>query len=106
MTDIYCVDSSERKTVDVLNKMGINFLLMNNILWFCNDCDKIFNDKPDECECGSKDITFEKVADIRGANWEYAIEIKIGEDLYSSLDDRIYAQLEGLSGLQKTNLSL
>ena len=106
MTDIYCVDTSERKTVDVLNKMGINFIFINNILWFCNDCDKIYKHKPDVCECGSKDVDFEKVADIRGPNWEYAIEIKIGEDLYLSLDDRIYTQLEGLSGFLKGNIAL
>lgn len=105
MRDIYYVDSSERKTVDVLNKMGINFILVNNILWFCNDCDKIFLEKPDVCECGSKDVEFEKVADIRGPNWEYAIEIKIGEDLYLSLDDRLYTQLEGLSGFLKGKIA-
>lgn len=105
MTDTYCVDTSERKTVDVLNKMGINFIFINNILWFCNDCDKIYKHKPDVCECGSKDVEFEKVADIRGPNWEYAIEIKIGEDLYSSLDDRLYTQLEGLSGFLKGKIA-
>lgn len=108
MTDIYCVDTSERKTVDVLNKMGINFIFINNILWFCNDCDKIYDHKPkyNLCVCGSNDVEFEKVADIRGPNWEYAIEIKIGEDLYSSLDDRIYTQLEGLSGFLNGNIAL
>ena len=105
MSEIYCVDTSERKTVDVLNKMGINFVLVNNILWFCNDCNKIFLEKPDVCECGSKDVEFEKVADIRGPNWEYAIEIKIGEDLYLSLDNRIYTQLEGLSGFLKGKIA-
>ncbi len=108
MREVYYVDTSERKTVDVLNKMGINFVLVNNILWFCNDCDKIYLTKPkyNLCVCGSKDVEFEKVADIRGPNWEYAIEIKIGDDLYNSLDDRIYTQLEGLSGFLKGKIAL
>ncbi|KKM96542.1 hypothetical protein LCGC14_1177070 [marine sediment metagenome] len=106
MNEIYYVDSSERKTVDVLTKMEKNFKLVNNILWFCNDCDLIYKEKPDECECGSKDVEFEKIADIRGPNWEYAIEIKIGDDLYNSLDNRVYAQLEGLSGFLKGKIAL
>ncbi len=106
MGEIYCVDSAERKTVEVLNKMGINFRITNNILWFCDGCNKIFEEKPKICECGSTKISFEKVADIRGPNWEYAIEIKIGEDLYLSLDDRVYAQLEGLSGFLKGKIAL
>ncbi len=106
MSETYYVDTSERKTVDVLTKMGKSFRLTNNILWFCNDCDLIYKEKPDVCECGSKDVEFEKVADIRGPNWEYAIEIKIGDDLYSSLDDRIYAQLEGLSGFLKGKIAV
>ena len=106
MTDTYCVDSSERKTVDVLNKMNKNFKIVNNILWFCDNCNKIYKEKPEICECGSKNVEFEKVADIRGPNWEYAIEIKIGEDLYSSLDYRIYKQLEDLSGFLKGNIAL
>ena len=106
MVEIYYVDSSERKTVDVLNKMGKNFKIINNILWFCEDCDKIYKEKPEICECGSKKLLFEKVGDIRGPNWEYAIEIKIGEDLLSSLDGRVYAQLEGLSGFLKGKIAL
>jgi len=106
MTELYYVASSERKTVDVLNKMNKNFRIVNNILWFCNDCNNIYKEKPDVCECGSKDIEFEKVADIRGPNWEYAIEIKIGEDLYSSLDYRVYKQLEDLSGFLKGKIAL
>jgi len=104
--EMYCVDSSERKTVEVLNKMGKNFRIVNNILWYCEDCDKIYEEKPEMCECGSKKLLFEKVGDIRGSNWEYAIEVKIGEDLYSSLDDRVYAQLEGLSGFLKGKIAL
>jgi len=106
LTEIYYVDSSERKTVDILNKMNKNFRIVNNILFFCNDCNNIYKEKPEACECGSKDIEFEKVADIRGPNWEYAIEIKIGEDLYSSLDYRIYKQLEDLSGFLKGKIAL
>ena len=108
MIEIYYVDSSERKTVDVLTKMEKNFKLVNNILWFCNDCNKIYLNKPkyNLCVCGSNDVEFEKVADIRGPNWEYAIEVKIGDDLYSSLDDRVYAQLEGLSGFLKGKIAL
>ena len=106
MVEVYYVDSSERKTVDVLNKMGKNFRIVNNILFFCNDCNNIYKEKPEVCECGSKDIEFEKVADIRGPNWEYAIEIKIGEDLYSSLDYRVYKQLEDLSGFLKGKIAL
>jgi len=108
LSEVYCVDSSERKTVDVLTKMNKNFRLVNNILWFCNDCDKIYSNKPkyNLCVCGSKDVEFEKVGDIRGPNWEYAIEIKIGEDLYSSLDNRVYDQLEGLSGFLKGKIAL
>lgn len=106
MSEIYYVDSSERKTVEVLTKMNKNFKLINNILWFCNDCDLIYKEKPEVCDCGSKDVEFEKVADIRGPNWEYAIEVKIGDDLYSSLDDRVYTQLEGLSGFLKGKIAL
>lgn len=106
MVEIYYVDSSERKTVDVLNKTGKNFKIINNILWFCEECDKIYEEKPGVCECGSKRVLFEKVGDIRGPNWEYAIEIKIGEDLYSSLDGRFYDQLEGLSGFLNGKIAL
>jgi len=106
MTEIYYVDSAERKTVDVLNKMGKNFKLINNVLHFCEDCDKIYKQKPKICDCSCNSFISEKVADIRGPNWEYAIEIKIGEDLYSSLDDRIYIQLDGLSGFLKGNIAL
>ena len=106
MVEIYYVDSSERKTVDILNKMGKNFKIVNNILWWCDECDKIYEEKQEICECGSKNVFFEKVGDIRGPNWEYAIEIKIGEDLYGSLDDRVYAQLEGLSGFLKGKIAL
>jgi ERCC4-type nuclease len=103
----YFVDTSERKTVDVLDKMRINYKLTNNALWFCDDCAKIYKESVSECsECGSKNISFEKVGDIRGPNWEYAIEIKIGEDLYSSLDDRIYLQLEGLSEFLEGNIAI
>jgi len=107
MTEIYYVDSAERKTVDVLNKMGKNFKIINNILFFCENCDKIYKYKFDICECGAENSAVsEKVGDIRGPNWEYAIEVKIGEDLYSSLDDRVYTQLEGLSGFLKGNIAL
>jgi len=106
MNEIYYVDSAERKTVEVLNKMGKNFKIVNNILWYCEACDKIYENKPEMCECGSNKLLFEKVGDIRGPNWEYAIEVKIGEDLYSSLDDRVYTQLEGLSGFLKEKIAL
>jgi len=106
MVEIYYVDSSERKTVDVLNKMEKNFKIVNNILWFCEGCNKIYEENPKLCECGSRRILSEKVGDIRGPNWEYAIEIKIGEDLYSSLDGRVYKQLDGLSGFLKGKIAL
>jgi len=104
--EIYYVDSTERKTVEVFDKMSINYKQVNNILFFCEDCNKIYKEKPESCECGSTNLISEKVADIRGPNWEYAIEIKIGEDLYSSLDDRVYAQLDGLSGFMKGCIAL
>ncbi len=104
--EIYYVYSAERKTVEVLNKMGKNFKIVNNILWYCEVCDKIYENKPEMCECGSNKLLFEKVGDIRGPNWEYAIEVKIGEDLYNSLDSRVYAQLEGLSGFLKGKIAL
>ena len=106
MKPIYYVDSSERKTVEVLTKMEKNFKIINNILWFCNDCNLIYKEKPEICECGSKDVGFEKVGDIRGPNWEYGMEIKIGDDLYSSLDDRVYFQLDGLRGFFKGCVAL
>jgi len=104
--EIYYVDSAERKTVDILTKMNKNFKRINNILHFCEDCNKIYEEKPDVCECGCDNIISEKVGDIRGPNWEYAIEIKIRDDLYSSLDGRVYTQLEGLSGFMKGNIAL
>jgi len=106
MKHIYYVDSSERKTIEVLTKMEKNFKIINNILWFCNDCNLIYLENPEICECGSDDVEFEKVGDIRGPNWEYAIEVKIGEDLYLSLDNRVYAQLEGLSSFLKGKIAL
>jgi len=104
--EIYFVDSAERKTVDILKKLGKNFRIVNNILYFCESCNKIYKKKPKICECGSESFDSEKVADIRGPNWEYGIEIKIGEDLYSSLDDRVYLQLDGLSGFFKGCIAL
>jgi len=56
MAEIYYVDSSERKTVDVLNKMDKNFKIVNNILWFCEGCNKIYEENPKLCECGSRRI--------------------------------------------------
>ena len=106
MTEIYYVDSGERKTVDILKKLSMNFKIVNNILYFCESCNMIYKKKPKICECGSESFDSEKVADIRGPNWEYGIEIKIGDDLYSSLDDRVYTQLDGLSGFLKGNIAL
>ncbi len=104
--EIYYVDSAERKTVDIFDKLNMNFKRVNNILFFCEGCNKIYKEKPKICECGSESFDSEKVADIRGPNWEYAIEIKIGDDLYSSLDSRVYMQLDGLSGFLKGNIAL
>ena len=104
--DVYYVDSAERKTVDVLTKMNKNFKRVNNILFFCEDCNEIYKKKPEICECGSDNIISDKVADIRGPNWEYGIEVKIGDDLLSSLDGRVYKQLEDLSGYLKGNVAL
>jgi len=106
MTEIYYVDSAERKTVDVFKKLSMNFKIVNNILFFCEECNKIYEKKPKICECGSESFDSEKVADIRGPNWEYAIEIKIGDDLLSSLNDRVYMQLDGLSGFLEGNIAL
>lgn len=104
--EMYYVDSAERKTVEVLNKMSKNFKIVNNILWWCDKCNKIYEEKPEICECGSRRFLFEKVGDIRGPNWEYALEIKIGEDLYLSLDSRVYKQLDGLSGFLNGKIAL
>jgi len=106
MSEIYYVDTAERKTFEALDLMGKNYVKSNNILWFCEICDHIYKEKPEVCECGSNKIAWEKVGDIRGENWEYAIEIKIGEDLYSSLEHRIYKQMEGLAGFFKGNVAI
>lgn len=104
--EIYYVDTSERKTFEALDLMGKNYVKSNNILWFCEDCDQIYKEKPKVCECGSNKVVWEKVGDIRGADWEYAIEIKIGDDLYSSLEGRIYRQMEGLAGFFKGHVAI
>ena len=104
--EIYYVDSAERKTVDVFKKLSMNFRIVNNILYFCESCNKIYEKKPKICECGSESFDSEKVADIRGPNWEYGIEVKIGDDLLSSLDSRVYMQMDGLSGFLKGNVAL
>ncbi len=106
MLEVYYLDSAERKTFEVLTKMNMNFKRVNNILFFCEECNKIYKEKPDVCECGCNSLDSEKVADIRGPNWEYGMEIKIGEDLYSSLDDRVYFQLDGLRGFFKGCVAL
>lgn len=92
--------------MEVLTKMNKNFKVVNNILFFCEDCNEIYKEKPEICQCGSDQIISDKVGDIRGPNWEYAIEVKIGKDLYSSLDGRVYKQLEDLSGYLKKNVAL
>lgn len=82
--------------------MRLSYTKKDIRLWFCNECKKISSEKF-EC-CGI--VESEKVADIRGDNWNYAIERKRGGDLVSSLDGRFYEQLEKLSSYFKGCVAL
>jgi ERCC4-type nuclease len=88
------IDSAEKPYVfEAFDLMGISYMKKDIRLWVCKECDKV-SINPFEC-CG--EVESEKVADIVGDNWNYAIERKKEGDLVSSLDGRLYEQLEKLS---------
>jgi ERCC4-type nuclease len=82
--------------------MGLSYTKKDIRLWYCTECKKV-SVNPFEC-CG--DVNSEKVADIVGDNWNYAIERKKGGDLVSSLDGRLYEQLEKLASYFHGNVAL
>jgi len=97
------IDSAEKPYVfEAFDLMGLSYMKKDIRLWHCIECKKI-SLKAFEC-CG--DVESEKVADIVGTNWNYAIERKKGSDLVSSLDGRLYEQLEKLASYFKGNVAL
>ena len=107
----FLVDSSEKPYVrEALDLMNIDYETTEIKLYFCEDCDNIYKVKVVTCGCGSRKLSSERVADIiivdDFGNWVCAIERKQGEDLYASLDDRIYTQMEKLSKYFKGNIAI
>lgn len=105
------VDSGEHHIFDTLDLMGVSYETEEIKLYFCKECEEIYREKVEKCsDCGSTDIEHERVADIiivnENGEWICAIEAKRGEDLYSSLDDRIYSQMERLAKYMKGNVAV
>ena len=97
------IDSAEKPYVfEAFDLMGLSYIKKDLRLWYCTECKKI-SIEPFLC-CG--DVESEKVADIVGDTWNYAIERKKGSDLVSSLDGRLYEQLEKLASYFRGNVAL
>lgn len=97
------IDSAEKPYVfEAFDLMKISYTKKDIRLWYCSECNKV-SKTSFEC-CGN--VNSEKVADIIGDNWNYAIERKRGGDLVSSLDGRLYEQLEKLSSYFKSCTAL
>lgn len=101
------VDSAEKEYVfEAFDMMNVSYTKQEIRLHYCVECKKIFIKKQDVCSCGCEEFISEKVGDIRGDNWNYIIERKRGADLVSSLDGRLYEQLEKLASYFKGSVAL
>ena len=99
---MYFVDSGEKDYVfQAFDLMKIDYQKKEIRVAVCNDCRKIykFGEQPETC-CENEEYESYRVADIIGANWNFAIERKKGQDLAASLhNDRLYTQLSLLRDL-------
>lgn len=105
----YLVDSGEKEYVfEAFDLMKVDYVRKNIKFSVCEGCRKIYiyGEEPREC-CEGKPYTTYRVADIVGANYNWAIERKRGQNLASSLlQNELYYQLEKLKSFFGTNWAL
>jgi len=101
------VDSGEKPYVfEALNGMGVDYIKKDIRFWFCPNCDRIYIDKQDQCECGG-DLESDTVGDITNDAYSFIVERKKGMDLYNSLfESRIYTQMENLGKFFNGNVAI
>ncbi len=87
-----------KSTFKDLDEYGITYIKEEKYIYTCELCDKIYQESVKKCpECDGS-IESCQLADIRGWNDNYGIEIKKDSDLLSSFkDDRIFEQLKNLA---------
>jgi len=89
---------------EAMDKVGIDYEKKEFTIYYCDECNKIFREKPEKC-CG--DLKSMSIGDIIGEKLNYIIERKKGSDLLHSLkDDRIYLQLQSMKEIFSGNVAL
>ena len=105
----YLVDVGEKPYVfDAFDLMKVDYVRTNIVFSVCEGCKKIYiyGEEPQEC-CEGEPYTTYRVADIVGANYNWAIERKRGQNLASSLyQNELYYQLEKLRAFFGSNWAL
>jgi len=105
----YIVDSGEKAYVfEAFDLMRVDYVKKQIRFSVCEGCKKIYitGEEPEEC-CEGEPYTQYRVADIIGANYNWAIERKLGQNLVSSLrDNELYDQLERLKSFFGSNWAL
>lgn len=105
----YIVDAGEKDYVfEAFDLMKEDYIKKHIKFAVCEGCGKIYihDEAPEEC-CEGEPYTSYRVADIVGANYNWAVERKRGQNLASSLhDNEIYDQMEKLKAFFGSNWSL
>jgi len=105
----YIVDAGEKPYVfEAFDLMKEDYIKKHIKFSVCEGCKKIYiyGEEPEEC-CEGEPYTSYRVADIVGANYNWAIERKQGQNLASSLyENELYDQLEKLKAFFGSNWAL
>lgn len=108
MVDCYIDSNENEKVVSTFDLMRVDYQRKELKFQVCEGCEKIYiyGEEPEQC-CDGEGYETVKAGDIIGGNYNYAIEVKRGKDLASSLDgNHLYDQLERLVGVFKNNVIL
>lgn len=105
----YILDVGEKEYVfDAFDLMKEDYVKKLIGFSVCEGCKKIYiyGEEPEFC-CEGEPYTWYRVADIIGANYNWAIERKMGQNLASSLqDNELYDQMEKLKAFFGSNWAL
>jgi len=106
----YLVDSGEKEYVfEAFDLMRVDYRTIQIRFAVCEGCKKIYihGEAPDPVCCAGEPYTSYRVADIVGANYNWAIERKRGQNLVSSLyENELYDQMEKLKAFFGSNWAL
>ena len=106
----YIVDSGEKPYVfEAFDLMREDYIKKEIRFAVCEGCRRIYipEEAPDPVCCEGEPYTSYRVADIVGANYNWAIERKRGQNLASSLyQNELYDQLEKLRAFFGSNFAV